>query len=256
LEYSEVFFNINIQGDIVRKYIKHIIFSIIALLLVIVSIFEIENVSEDVMKYMPVTNKTIILDAGHGGIDPGALTKDKNTAEKDVNLIITLKIKELLEASGALVILTREEDVSLYEESGDKTIRQKYNENLKNRKKIIQESNADMFVSIHLNAFEQSKYYGAQTFYPKGKEDSAGLSKYIQGELKRVVDKTNNREVKARDDIYLLKENEIPSVLIECGFLSNEKEAKLLVDEKYQEKLAWSIYVGIQKYFSSNMNNN
>lgn len=239
-----------------RKYIKHIIFSIIALLLIIVSIFEIKDVSKDVMKYMPVTNKTIILDAGHGGIDPGALTKDKNTAEKDVNLIITLKIKELLEASGALVILTREEDVSLYEESGDKTIRQKYNENLKNRKKIIQESNADMFVSIHLNAFEQSKYYGAQTFYPKGKEDSIGLSKYIQGELKRVVDKTNNREVKARDDIYLLKENEIPSVLIECGFLSNEKEAKLLVDKKYQEKLAWSIYVGIQKYFSSNMNNN
>ena len=239
-----------------RKYIKHIIFSIIALLLVIVSIFEIKDVSKDVIKYMPVTNKTIILDAGHGGIDPGALTKDKNTAEKDVNLIIALKIRELLEASGALVILTREEDVSLYEESGDKTIRQKYNENLKNRKKIIQESNADMFVSIHLNAFEQSKYYGAQTFYPKGKEDSIGLSKYIQGELKRVVDKTNNREVKARDDIYLLKENEIPSVLIECGFLSNEKEAKLLVDEKYQEKLAWSIYVGIQKYFSSNMNNN
>ena len=239
-----------------RKYIKHIIFTIIALLLVIVSIFEIKNVSKDVMKYMPVTNKTIILDAGHGGMDPGALTKDKNTAEKDVNLIIALKIRELLEASGALVILTREEDVSLYEENGDKTIRQKYNENLKNRKKIIQESNADMFVSIHLNAFEQSKYYGAQTFYPKGKEDSIGLSKYIQGELKRVVDKTNNREVKARDDIYLLKENEIPSVLIECGFLSNEKEAKLLVDEKYQEKLAWSIYVGIQKYFSSNMNNN
>ena len=239
-----------------RKYIKHIIFSIIALLLIIVSIFEIKDVSKDVMKYMPVTNKTIILDAGHGGIDPGALTKDKNTAEKDVNLIIALKIRELLEASGALVILTREEDVSLYEESGNKTIRQKYNENLKNRKKIIQESNADMFVSIHLNAFEQSKYYGAQTFYPKGKEDSIGLSKYIQGELKRVVDKTNNREVKARDDIYLLKENEIPSVLIECGFLSNEKEAKLLVDKKYQEKLAWSIYVGIQKYFSSNMNNN
>ena len=239
-----------------RKYIKHIIFSIIALLLVIISIFEIENVSDDVMKYMPVTNKTIILDAGHGGIDPGALTKDKNTSEKDVNLIIALKIRELLQASGALVILTREEDVSLYEENGDKTIRQKYNENLKNRKKIIQESNADMFVSIHLNAFEQSKYYGAQTFYPKGKEDSIGLSKYIQGELKRVVDKTNNREVKARDDIYLLKENEIPSVLIECGFLSNEKESKLLVDEKYQEKLAWSIYVGIQKYFSSNMNNN
>lgn len=233
-----------------RRYIKHIIFSVVALLLVTVSIFEIKNVSDDVMEYMPVTNKTIILDAGHGGIDPGTLTKDKDTLEKDVNLAITLKITELLESSGALVILTREDDSSLYQEGSDKTTRQKYNENLKNRKKIIQESNADMFVSIHLNAFEQSKYYGAQTFYPEGKEESVQLSKYIQGELKRVVDKTNNREIKPRDDIYLLKENEIPSVLIECGFLSNEKEAKLLVDEKYQEKIAWSIYVGIQKYFS------
>lgn len=206
------------------------------------------------MEYMPVTNKTIVLDAGHGGIDPGALTKDKDTTEKDVNLAITLKIRELLEASGALVILTREDDSSLYQEASNKTIRQKYNENLKNRKKIIEESDADMFVSIHLNAFEQSKYYGAQTFYPEGKEESVQLSKYIQEELKRVIDKTNNREIKPRDDIYLLKENKIPSVLIECGFLSNEKEAKLLVNEKYQEKIAWSIYVGIQKYFSSNMN--
>lgn len=232
------------------------IFSAIALLLVIVSIFEIENVSDDVMEYMPVTNKTIILDAGHGGIDPGKLTDDESVKEKDINLVITLKVRELLEASGALVILTREEDVSLYEEDGSKTTRQKYNENLKNRKKIIKESNADMFVSIHVNSFDQAKYYGAQTFYPKGKEESEELSKYIQGELKRVVDKTNNREIKPSDDIYVLKENEIPSSLIECGFLSNEKEAKLLVDEKYQEKIAWSIYVGIQKYFSSNMNNN
>ena len=204
------------------------------------------------MEYMPATNKTIILDAGHGGIDPGSLTD--TTKEKDVNLAITLKVRQLLEASGALVILTREEDVSLYEEGSNKTTREKYNENLRNRKNMIKESNADMFVSIHLNKFPESKYYGAQTFYPKGKDESEKLSKYIQGELKRVVDKTNNREIKPSDDIYVLKENEIPSVLIECGFLSNEKEAKLLVDEKYQEKIAWSIYVGIQKYFSENMN--
>ena len=230
---------------------KYIVFGVIGLLLVGVSLFEIKSVSEDVMQRMPITNKTIVLDAGHGGIDPGALTKDKNTTEKDVNLSITLKLRELIESSGGLVILTREDDSSLYSEEGNKTTRQKYNENLKNRKKIIDESKADMFVSIHLNAFEQAKYYGAQTFYPKGKDDSKELSKYIQEELKRVVDKTNNREVKPRQDIYLLKENEIPSVLIECGFLSNDKEAKLLVDEEYQDKIAWSIYVGIQKYFSS-----
>ena len=233
-----------------KKYIKHIIFGVVSFTLMFVAIFEIESASEETMKHMPVTNKVIILDAGHGGIDPGKLSNDKLIQEKDVNLSITLKLRELLESSGAVVVLTREDDSSLYTEDGSKTIRQKYNENLKNRKKIIQESNANMFVSIHSNAFTESKYYGAQTFYPKGKEDSCELSKTIQNELKRVVDNTNNREMKATDDIYVLKDNEIPSVLIECGFLSNDKEAKLLNDEAYQEKIAWAIYVGIQKYFS------
>ena len=233
-----------------KKYIKHIIFGVVSFTLMFVAIFEIESASEETMKHMPVTNKVIILDAGHGGIDPGKLSNDKLIQEKDVNLSITLKLRELLESSGAVVVLTREDDSSLYTEDGSKTIRQKYNENLKNRKKIIQESNANMFVSIHSNAFTESKYYGAQTFYPKGKEDSYELSKNIQTELKRVVDSTNNREMKPTDDIYVLKDNEIPSVLIECGFLSNDKDAKLLNDEQYQEKIAWAIYVGIQKYFS------
>ena len=199
---------------------------------------------------MPITNKTIIVDAGHGGIDPGSMTDDQSVKEKDVNLKITKKVKELLEASGAMVILTRNDDTSLYTEQVGKTIRQKYNENLKNRKKIIQESSADMFISIHLNKFQESKYYGAQTFYPAGKEDDKKLATYIQGELKRVVDNTNNRQIKPRDDIYLIKDNDIPSTLIECGFLSNDKEAKLLNDEEYQDQIAWAIYVGIQKYFS------
>ena len=132
-----------------------------------------------------MAKKYVILDAGHGGIDPGKLSNDKLIQEKDVNLSITLKLRELLESSGAVVVLTREDDSSLYVEDGTKTIRQKYNENLKNRKKIIQESKANMFVSIHSNAFIESKYYGAQTFYPKGKEDSYQLSKTIQNELKK-----------------------------------------------------------------------
>ena len=237
------------------KYIKHV--SIIGALLCFLSIFifEVKKNSQDVMSYMPTTNRVIMLDAGHGGIDPGTLNNDKTILEKDVNLKITLKLRELLESSGCLVLLTRDEDVSLYEEDGKKTIRQKYNENLKNRKKLLKESNVDAFVSIHLNAFEESTYYGAQTFYPKDKEDSKLLGKFIQDELKRVVDKTNNREIKPRDDLYLLKDNEIPSVLIECGFLSNEKESKLLNDEKYQEKIAWAIYAGIQRYFGTNVHN-
>ncbi|TPB40718.1 N-acetylmuramoyl-L-alanine amidase, partial [Burkholderia pseudomallei] len=153
---------------------------------------------------MPVTNKVILLDAGHGGIDPGALSDDESVEEKDINLQITLKLRELLESSGCLVLLTREDDVSLYEESPDKTTRQKYNENLKNRKKMIEESGVDAFVSVHLNKFEQSKYYGAQTFYPQGQDDSKLLSKFIQDELKRVVDETNQREVKPSNDIYFM----------------------------------------------------
>lgn len=235
-----------------KKYIKYIVFCLVSLLLVGVSIAEIKSSSEDVIKLMPITNKTIIVDAGHGGIDPGAMTDDEFIKEKDVNLKITMKLKELLEASGAMVILTRNDDTSLYKEEEGKTIRQKYNENLKNRKNIIKESSADMFVSIHLNKFEQSKYYGAQTFYPYGKDEDKQLATYIQSELKRVVDNTNNREIKPRNDLYLLKENEIPSTLIECGFLSNDKEAKLLNDEKYQNEIAWAIYVGIQRYFSEN----
>lgn len=237
------------------KYIKHV--SLIGALLCFLAIFifEVKKNSQDVLTYMPVTNKVILLDAGHGGIDPGALSDDESVEEKDINLQITLKLRELLESSGCLVLLTREDDVSLYEESPHKTTRQKYNENLKNRKKMIEESGVDAFVSVHLNKFEQSKYYGAQTFYPQGQDDSKLLSKFIQDELKRVVDETNQREVKPSNDIYLLKDNKIPSVLIECGFLSNEKESKLLNDEKYQEKVAWAIYAGIQKYFGTNVHN-
>lgn len=214
------------------------------------AIIEVKNNMSEPVSFMPITNKVIVLDAGHGGMDPGALSNDKNTLEKDINLEIALKLRELLESSGALVILTREDDVSLHEDAPGKTIRQKYNENLKNRKKIIEESNADLFVSIHLNAFEQTKYHGAQTFYPYD-EKSKLLATFVQKELKRVVDQSNMREVKPRNDIYLLKENKIPSMLIECGFLSNEKETQLLKDSNYQEKIAWAIYAGMQKYFGA-----
>lgn len=237
-----------------RKY-KYIIISV-AVIITSLLILKVRNASADVMEYMPVVNKIIVLDAGHGGIDPGAMNKDNTILEKDVNLEITKKLRDLLESSGATVIMTREKDVSLYQEDGNKTIRQKYNENLKNRKKIIDESNADIFVSIHLNAFEQSKYSGAQTFYPKGKDDGKELAQFIQDELKRVVDKENNRKIKPRDDIYLLKNTNMPSVLIECGFLSNEKESQLLADSKYQDKIAWAIYVGIQKYLAGIAENN
>ena len=239
-----------------KKYIKHIVFVVIATIITTISILKVKEVSEEAISYMPITNRTIVLDAGHGGIDSGTSSDDKTIFEKDINLAITLKLKELIESSGGLVVLTRDDDSSLYEESVNKTTRQKYNENLKNRKKIADESNADMLISIHLNYFTQSKYYGAQTFYPESNKDGKALASCIQNEFKRVVDNSNNRVIKPRNDLYLLKDCKIPSALIECGFLSNEKEAKLLNDEEYQEKIAWAIYSGIQKYFDENENIN
>ena len=146
-----------------RKW-KYIIISI-AIIVTSLLIVKVKNASADVMEYMPVSNKIVVLDAGHGGIDPGAMNKDKTILEKDINLEITKKLRDLIEASGGTVIMTRDKDVSLYEEEGNKTTRQKYNENLRNRKKIIDESDADIFVSIHLNAFEQSKYIFKMIFY-------------------------------------------------------------------------------------------
>ena len=242
-------------GVIIMRKWKYIIISI-AIIVTSLLIVKVKNASADVMEYMPVSNKIVVLDAGHGGIDPGAMNKDKTILEKDINLEITKKLRDLIEASGGTVIMTRDKDVSLYEEEGNKTTRQKYNENLRNRKKIIDESDADIFVSIHLNAFEQSKYYCAQTFYPKGNDDGKELAQFVQDELKRVVDEDNDRKIKPRDDIYLLKNAKMPSILIECGFLSNEKESQLLADSKYQDKIAWAIYVGIQKYLTGIAENN
>ncbi len=236
-----------------RKF-KRIIVGLAIVIAFVVSVYVVDKKSQEAYKNMPVTNKTIILDAGHGGIDPGTMSNDQNIKEKDINLAITLKLKEMLESNGALVFLTREEDVSLYEESGNKTIREKYNENLRNRKEIIKQTNSDLFISIHMNALQgvaqASKYYGAQTFYPEKDEDSKRIAELLQSEFKRVVDETNNREIKSSNDIYLLKENEIPSVLIECGFLSNDKEAKFLTEEKYQDKIAWAMYIAIQRYYN------
>lgn len=239
-----------------KKYIKHIIFGIVASLFVGISVLKIKNSSIEVMSSMPITNKVVVIDAGHGGIDPGSMNGDQTILEKDINLEITLKLRDLIESSGGVVVLTRDDDSSLYVDDGNKTIKQKYNENLRNRRSLIKESNADMFISIHMNALSgvknASKYYGAQTFYSTTNENSESLAKIVQGELKRILDENNKRQIKSGSDKYILKDNPMPSILIECGFLSNEKEAKLLTDEKYQDKVAWAIYVGIQKYFSEN----
>lgn len=198
--------------------------------------------------YLPITNRIIGIDPGHGGVDPGAVSKN-GTTEDEINLKIALKLKRFIEHSGGIAILTRESDVGLYTDES-KSLRQMKTEDLMNRRSLIENAECEIFVTIHLNSFTKSRFSGAQTFYSENIPDSQKLAYIIQDELKNVLDKENHRVPSIREDVYLIKEMTIPSVLVEAGFLSNEEEEKLLKTSEYQEKIAWSIYVGLMKYFN------
>lgn len=228
---------------------KHLIVIVIIILLISLGLIirTIKPESKQVF-YLPITNKVIAIDPGHGGPDPGKVSKN-GTKEDELNLKIALNIKRLIEQSGGIVIMTREDKDGLHSDTA-KTLREMKTEDLHRRKEIVDENDSEVFVSIHLNSFTQSNYHGAQAFHKKDSKESERLALIIQESLKNILDPNNHREPQDRDDIFLLNEIEIPSVLIECGFLSNEREEKLLMDELYQEKIAWSIYIGIMNYFN------
>lgn len=196
-----------------------------------------ENITVSVM---PVNSRCIVIDAGHGGFDPGKVASDGVT-EKTINLAIAGKLCGFLEQGGAVVRTTRVEDSSLSENK---------RADLRNRADIANNSNADLFVSIHQNSFPKSNVKGAQVFYYKGSEEGKRLASLIQNRLKEVVDIDNQRIAKANESYYVLKQIKIPSVIVECGFLSNGVEHDKLMSTEYQEKLAWAIYMGILDYFS------
>ena len=195
----------------------------------------------------PVSGKTVILDAGHGTPDEGAQSSDGVT-EAETNLKITLKVQKLLEQSGCNVILTRSDDNAIYD-LDSKTLRQKKVSDIKNRVKIGNESSADIFVSIHLNKISESQYYGWQCFYNTKNEKSIDLAKSIQESLNEAIEKENNRVAMKLNTVYIMKNVEIPISIVECGFLSNPEEEKQLLEDSYQERLAWGIYNGIMEYF-------
>mgnify|MGYP000595393093 CR=1 FL=1 len=137
--------------------------------------------------------------------------------ESKINLEISLKLRKYLEESGSLVLMTRDEDVGLYTDGG--TIRKRKNEDLRNRKRLFDESNADMVISIHSNSFQETKYYGAQSFYYPPCERSNLIAELAQEELKRVLDNGYTRKSKSKKDVYILKHVKLATVIMECGFL-------------------------------------
>ena len=196
---------------------------------------------------LPVSGKTIVIDAGHGKPDEGAQSSN-GTTEAATNLKIALKLQNLLEQSGTTVILTRSDENAIYDIDA-KTLKQKKISDIHNRVKIGNESSADLFVSIHLNKIPQQQYDGWQTFYKAGSNEGKKLAESIQNNLNEAIQKENNRVAKTIDNIYIIKHVEIPITIVECGFLSNPTEEKKLLEDDYQNRLAWGIYNGIIDYF-------
>lgn len=197
---------------------------------------------------LPLSGKTIALDAGHGGPDGGASSK-AGVIEKDINLAITLQLRDYLQQAGAIVVMTRETDTDLAD-AGTKGYSKRKTEDLHNRADMINEKNADMFLSVHLNSIPSPKWKGAQTFYYTNNPNNSNLATLIQLELKRNLENTDRVAKPADKTVYLLKTLKIPSALVEVGFLSNPEEARLLADEKYQKMLAASIYQGVLRFYA------
>ncbi len=187
---------------------------------------------------------------GIGKPDEGAQSTS-GTTEAQTNLKIALKVQSLLEQSGATVILTRSDENAIYDLDKN-TLKEKKISDIHNRVKIGNESSADIFVSIHLNKIPQSQYYGWQCFFKPNDEKSTKLAKSLQQNLNESIQKENKRVAMKLDTVYIMKHVEIPISIVECGFLSNPEEEKLLLTDEYQDKLSWGIYNGIMDYFYSN----
>ena len=190
--------------------------------------------------------RVIIIDAGHGGEDSGAIGVD-GILEKDINLKIATLIGEYLCDSGYTVIYTRTDDRLLYKPEEDiKGIRKI--SDLKNRVKVVAEYPDSIFISIHMNSYGDSRYSGLQVYYSPNDEESRRLANIIQNEVKTTLQNDNERKIKSGEKIYVLEKLSTCAVLIECGFLSNIDECKKLSEKEYQKRLSFSIVCGIIKY--------
>ena len=195
-----------------------------------------------VKKAVGKNKKTIVIDAGHGGFDPGKIGVNK-ALEKDINLSIALKLEKLLKKDYK-VVMTRTTDVGLYQQ----TDRNKKSADLRKRVEIINESNAELTISIHQNSFGQESSKGAQVFYHASSTEGKILADTMQEQIKETIADGNHRVAKENNSYYLLKKTEKPIIIIECGFLSNAAEAELLLQEDYQDKMAKAIKQGVKKY--------
>lgn len=215
------------------------------IMLFIVAALAIPSTSVSAKLGLPVNRDVVVLDAGHGGIDPGKVGAG-NVLEKDINLIIVLKLKEYLQANEVTVYLTRDSDDGLYTDSDSN----KKSADMRARCALIEEVKPDLVVSVHQNSYSSSSVCGPQVFYYKTSEKGQRLAKCLQDRLNAMPECQKTRSIKANSDYYLLLNVSCPIVIAETGFLSNPTEAQMLVTEAYQDRLAWELCLGILEYLN------
>lgn len=195
-----------------------------------------------------VASKKIVIDPGHGGIFPGKVGKN-NLKEKDINLAIAKNLAAILNEAGAMVIMTRNSDTDLVSPDLQGPLIRKQRSDLQKRVEIATDYSADLFISIHCNSTPSTRWSGAQTFYDGENKNSEFLAKAIQSQIIKQLRNTK-RNALVRKDTFLFDNLEIPAIIIECGFISNPTEAKLLAQEEYQYRMAYAIYSGIVEYLA------
>lgn len=203
---------------------------------------EKEDAGDD---YSKMQKYCVVVDAGHGGDDPGKVGTN-GALEKDINLAIAKRLAALLEQSDVKVVMTREDENGLYDADADR----KKVQDMKRRIAVMEEAEPDVVVSVHQNSYEDAAIKGAQVFYYTASAEGKELAETIQARMVLGLDPDNHRVAKANDSYYLLKKTTKPIVIVECGFLSNPGEAEQLTDPVYQERVAWQIHMGILQYLN------
>lgn len=230
----------------IRSFASSPFFITTALLCLAIFLFTLQEITKSFDIFQTTTSFTVVLDAGHGGDDPGKVSTS-GVKEKDINLAIALKCKTVLEQNGIHVLMTRETDCSLE----DASVSNKKASDLKNRRLLMTGPEVDCAVSIHQNSYPDPSQHGSQVFYHPSSEESKRLASFIQTQTLYLTSEENTRDIKANSDYYLLKDTSVPTVIAEVCFLSNPSEAEMITDQQVQEKAAFAIAMGIMQYLYS-----
>lgn len=248
--YHKAEFHICVRGGNMIFKFKVKIFSAVTFLIfaALLSTAFLKNSKKISVKSETLSKTVIILDAGHGGFDGGAVATD-GTVEKNINLNISNNLALMLKACGYEIITTRTTDVATDDNENESIAKRKVSD-LNNRLKLMNSYENAVFVSIHLNKFTASAASGAQVFYSKNRNESAVLGQSIQNSIVKLIQPENKRLIKqGTESTYLLYNAKVPAVIVECGFLSNGNDLKNLKNEDYQKSMAYAIFCGIVNYF-------